>query len=297
MNSRPALKGQTLIALQVSLAIAIMPTALANAPVNTPAKTVAKPALKTTVKTSPLRPPQSAHSAYLKQLASKTRKINLGVAYWIELNRQGILYRTNNKAKFRSGDQIRFHLISNDDAYAYIVMRQGTKGTKSVLFPLESTGRDNLVKRGRDCVVPTQGALQFDETPGIEEVALLLSRKTVDPSTFLNYPANKTAFVTGAGAAVAGTHKIPSRTKVAVEPAPNGELLKAVDIEAFVEPGQQQPAESPIAVDLVDGHGSADEVYRSASALLKDSNMVLVVGDDPAAVVSVNVSLIHDAKQ
>jgi hypothetical protein len=240
------------------------------------------------------RPVLTAHSAYLKQLANKNRKINLGVAYWIELNRQGILYRTNNKAKFKSGDQIRFHLISNDDAYAYIVLRQGTKGTRSVLFPLEETGRDNLVKRGRDCVVPTQGALQFDEVPGIENVALLLSRKAVDPSLFLNYPANKTAFV--AGAAMPAKHKLPQRTKMVVEPAPNGELLKAVDIEAFVEPGQAQPAESPIAVDLVNGNAGADEVYRSASALLKDSNMVLVVGDDPAAVVSVNISLIHDDK-
>jgi hypothetical protein len=143
----------------------------------------------------------SARSAYLHQLVNSKKRQNMGVAYFIELKRAGQLFKTNNSTKFRSGDQIRFHVFANADAYIYIIMRQGSKGTKSVLFPLATTGTNNLLKRGQDCIVPTESALQFDETPGIENVGLILSRKKIGSDLLLNYPKNLTAYVPPASAA------------------------------------------------------------------------------------------------
>jgi len=247
----------------------------------------------------------SARTTYLRQLGRQEHKVNLGLAYWIELNRGGKYYKTNNKARFRSGDQVWFHLVPNADAYAYIILRQGTKGTKTVLFPLEITGMNNMVKRGRDCVVPTENTLQFDENPGVENVALLLSRKRIDPALFLDYPVQLTAYVSGpadhAGVSQEPAqieHKLPERTKVSVEGSANGQLAKVAlpGIKAESEPGQPIASRSRVKVDLLDLEGKkrGRQLWRSASAALRDSNMIVVVGEDPDAVVSVNISLIHD---
>jgi len=217
--------------------------------------------------------PTSARSAYLRQLVNPESKQNLGVAYFIELNRAGKLYKTNNKCKFRSGDQIRFHVFANADAYVYIIMRQGTKGTKSVLFPVAETGMDNLVKRGRDCIVPTESALQFDENPGVENVGLLLSRQKIAPELVLNYPANLTAYVPSLQVA---KRKLPGRTKISVERASGGSLM------------QRQPATKSerCEVDLVGKNSRGRQLWRTASAVLRESNMVVVVkeGGGPVAV-------------
>jgi len=222
----------------------------------------------------------SARSAYLRQLVNPESRQNLGVAYFIELNRAGKLYKTNNKCKFRSGDQIRFHVFANADAYVYIVMRQGTKGTKSVLFPLAETGTDNLVKRGRDCIVPTESALQFDENPGVENVGLLLSRQKIAPELVLNYPANLTAYVPSLQVA---KRKLPGRTKMSVERAPGGSLM------------QRQPAKKSgrLALDLVGKNYRGRQLWRTASAALRESNMVVVVKEGGGAV-AVDFALTHE---
>lgn len=107
-------------------------------------------------------------------------KIYPGIVMYIELlrleNGQTSVYRCNNLVQFKSGDQIRFHIIPNQDRYAYVLMR-GTSGAGCLLFPQAITGLDNLVKTGTDCTVPTQGALQFDENAGTEQVVMILSRK------------------------------------------------------------------------------------------------------------------------
>ncbi|MBP9093702.1 DUF4384 domain-containing protein [bacterium] len=229
----------------------------------------------------------SARTAYLRQLVKPGTKQNLGVAYFIELNRAGQVYKTNNKSKFRSGDQIRFHVFANADAYVYIIMRQGSKGTKSILFPLAATGTDNFVKRGRDCIVPTESALQFDETPGVENIGLLLSRQKIDSKLILNYPASLTAYVpgyvtkSGSSYRLAAKHKLPARTKMSIERSASGSLLK------------RQLADKPFP-DLVSSNKSRGRrLWRSASAALKESNMVIVVKEGAGAV-AVDFSLIHE---
>jgi hypothetical protein len=229
--------------------------------------------------------PVSARSAYLRQLVNPETKQNLGVAYFIELNRAGHLYKTNNKSKFRSGDQIRFHVFANDDAYVYIVMRQGSKGTKSILFPLAATGKNNFVKRGRDCIVPTESALQFDETPGVENVGLLLSREKIDPKLLLNYPSRLTAYVPGylskTNSRLSAKRTLPSRTKMSIEKSASGSLLK------------HQQGDKPFS-DLVSNSSSRGRrLWRSASVVLRESNVVIVVKEGAGAV-AVDFSLIHE---
>ncbi|MBI5172848.1 MAG: DUF4384 domain-containing protein [Candidatus Obscuribacter sp.] len=111
---------------------------------------------------------------------TEAAKAEPGVVMYIELLRQenGLtaVYRCNNLVQFRSGDQIRFHIIPNQDRYAYVLMR-GTSGASCLLFPQALTGMDNLVKAGTDCTVPTQGALQFDENPGTEQLVMIFSGK------------------------------------------------------------------------------------------------------------------------
>lgn len=231
--------------------------------------------------------PASARTAYLRQLVNPQSKQNLGVAYFIELNRDGQLYKTNNKSKFRSGDQIRFHVIANADAYVYIVMRQGSKGTKSILFPLAATGTDNFVKRGRDCIVPTESALQFDDTPGVENVGLLLSRRKINPELVLNFPTSLTVYVPGSSPVA--KRKMPRRTKMSLEKSVSGALLK-----------RQLKAKS--SSDLVSSNKSGGrQLWRSASAALRESNMVVVVKEGAGTSTSkdcgalaVDFSLIHE---
>ncbi|MBU6455297.1 MAG: DUF4384 domain-containing protein, partial [Cyanobacteria bacterium REEB67] len=121
----------------------------------------------------------------------------LALAYWIELNRQGHFYRTSDRAKFQSGDQIRFHMLPNVDAYTYIVMHQGSTGAKSVLFPPAPENHDNFVKGGAECVVPASGSLEFDQTPGVEQVGLIVSRNQIDAVSYIDRAAAKSAPVNG----------------------------------------------------------------------------------------------------
>ncbi len=118
-----------------------------------------------------------------------------GLSYWIELNRNGKIYRCNNKMAFKSGDSIRFHLIPQADGYAYVLMKQGSSGKKNLLFPSAITGTNNYLKAGTDYPLPYKDWLTFDENPGIEKVSLLYSTKRIADESALCPPEHLTAFV------------------------------------------------------------------------------------------------------
>lgn len=118
-----------------------------------------------------------------------------GLSYWIELNRGGKIYRCNNKMAFKSGDSIRFHLIPQADGYAYVLMKQGSSGKKTLLFPSNLTGTNNYLKAGTDYPLPYRDWLTFDQNPGIEKVSLLYSTKKIADETALCPPEHLTAFV------------------------------------------------------------------------------------------------------
>lgn len=114
----------------------------------------------------------------LKDMKKKRKRSSL--SYWIELKRNGKIYRCNNKMTFKSGDAIRFHLIPETDGYAYIVLKQGTTGNSAVLFPSKTTGSNNLLRRGQDFPLPYQDWLAFDSNPGLEKVRIMFSQMPIN---------------------------------------------------------------------------------------------------------------------
>lgn len=121
-----------------------------------------------------------------------------GLQYWIELHRDNHVQKVSNKFKFQDGDRIRFHVKSNIDGYAYILLTSGSRGEQSVLFPDESASDDNRVKRSKDYVLPEVGYLTFDENPGNEKVTLLLSRTPINAQAYLDKPTEEPTLIASA---------------------------------------------------------------------------------------------------
>jgi hypothetical protein len=129
----------------------------------------------------------SAHGAdgFEAQMKSPTEKLNTGVIYWIELNRAGVTSHVTQKETFKSGDKIRFHVKPNIDGYAYVVLKSGSRGERSVLYPMEGKKDDNHVTHGVEFTIPGEDFLFFDSHPGVEKVSLTLSRNPIDDSKLL----------------------------------------------------------------------------------------------------------------
>src|SRR5271170_4701555 len=106
---------------------------------------------------------EGAKGLYFDQLSKPKLNINTGVQYWIELHRGSQILRVNNKTAFKSGDKIAFHLRPNIDGYAYIVLKSGSRGEQSVLFPDAKLQEDNKVQSGKEVVLPSDGMLAFDK--------------------------------------------------------------------------------------------------------------------------------------
>jgi hypothetical protein len=120
---------------------------------------------------------------FKRQLLKPDTAINVGIEYYIELKDGGSYRRANNKTAFHSGDRVRFHLKPNIDGYAYIVMRNGSGGQKTVLFPDDDNKSQNQITRGKEIVIPPDGDFEFDDHPGVEKLRLYVSRKPIDPAT------------------------------------------------------------------------------------------------------------------
>ncbi|HEY9712222.1 MAG TPA: DUF4384 domain-containing protein [Chroococcales cyanobacterium] len=106
----------------------------------------------------------------------------LAVQYWLEVARNGKGSRVNNKFAFKSGDQLRIHLKSSVNGYAYIVLR--TKDSKQVLFPADDStnNTDNSVMKEQWINLPKHGALQFDNDAGVEKVSIIVSKRPINPN-------------------------------------------------------------------------------------------------------------------
>ena len=108
-----------------------------------------------------------------------------GLTYWIELDHAGRISHVTQKATFASGDRIKFHVKPNIDGYAYVVLKSGSQGERSVLFPLAGSKDDNHVAKGVDIAIPSDDFLEFDAHPGIEKLSLTLSPTPVDSKALL----------------------------------------------------------------------------------------------------------------
>lgn len=121
------------------------------------------------------------------QLNNQKDESNTGVQYWIELKRGSEHMKVSNKYPFKTGDQVRFHVIPNIDGYAYVLLKNGSRGERAVLFPNERMHEDNRVAHGRDVMIPGDGTyLQFDENPGTEQLSLVVSRAPINATAYLN---------------------------------------------------------------------------------------------------------------
>ncbi len=119
-----------------------------------------------------------AKDLFYKQMSRPGEQLNTGVQYWIELRRNNESTRVNNKFEFKSGDKIKFHVKANISGFAYVILREGSKGEHEVLFP-DRQSDDNRIKAGADYALPGDGYLLFDSVPGNEKLMLVLSRSPI----------------------------------------------------------------------------------------------------------------------
>lgn len=159
-----------------------------------------------------------AKSLFARQMSSPGESLNLGVQYWIELRRGNQVMHVDNRTSFQSGDKIRFHIKPNVNGYAYILLRSGSQGEQSVLFPDRSRGETNKVVAGNDYSLPADDFLQFDNNPGQEKLAILISRLPVDATAYLKTPEPERILI--ASAATGSKSLIPTQIVVAMAPSP-----------------------------------------------------------------------------
>jgi hypothetical protein len=226
---------------------------------------------------------QRARREFVQQLNDPDHKFNNGLSYWIELTRAGKVYRCNNKVKFKSGDEIRFHVVTNADGFAYILLKKGSSGGHKLLFPDEETGIDNHILKGHDYVIPTEAALAFDNQKGAEIVGLLFSRTKLKPEQYMNIPT-LTCFVSA--------HQDGSKDLV-----PTRMQLSWDDPDPVIIPGEVASAGAPQVVSFSADQDMKVDINSSRQDLrvhLKDKSFVYVVDSNPDAILSLEVALQHD---
>lgn len=200
-----------------------------------------------------------AKSLYAAQMNNQTEAMNLGVQYWIELHRGKETIRVNNKLSFKSGDKIRFHVRPNVNGYAYILLRSGSRGEQSVLFPDPARGESNKIVAGIDYSLPADDFLQFDDNPGQEKLTLLVSRTPVDATAYLHTPENERILV--ASAMTGSKDLVPSKILLAYAPQPPA-------VEHAAQPPERPKAPVVIAKgkNLPSGAGSNKTKIALATA-------------------------------
>ncbi|CAN5427889.1 hypothetical protein BH11CYA1_BH11CYA1_31580 [soil metagenome] len=153
-----------------------------------------------------------AKGLFFEQLEKPSESLNTGLRYWIELKRGNNVTRVSNKFQFKTNDSIRFHVRSNIDGFAYILLSSGSRGEQSVLFPDAKGDENNKVDRGKDYAMPSDGYLTFDENPGLEKLTLLLSRSPMDAQAYLAKPQKEVTMI--ASAQTGSKDLVPARIYV-----------------------------------------------------------------------------------
>jgi hypothetical protein len=206
-----------------------------------------------------------AKGLFFQQLEKPTENINTGLRYWIEMKRNGVTQRVSNKTQFRSGDSIRFHVRSNIDGYAYILLSNGSRGEHEVLFPDEKAGEKNRVGAGRDYVLPQDGALTFDENPGLEKLTLLLSRTPIDAQAYLAKPAGEKELTLIASASDGAKDLVPARIYVAYS-APHSDGPPPILLAAANKHSQENKQDKSEKTDKTD---KTDKVVKTPKKVAK----------------------------
>jgi len=244
-----------------------------------------------------------AKGLYFEQLQKPEHPINTGLKYWIELKRKGKVTQVSNKEPFYSGDRIRFHVRPNIDGYAYILLRSGSRGEQSVLFPDARTGEDNHVEHGRDYEMPADGYLAFDQNPGTEKVTLLLSRKPMDAAACLSKPDADATMI--ASAQTGSKDLIPAKVLIvyATKPAAEKPSEPVDPSKSLIFPAQittLSVTHKPAAVHVKPAGGPSKSgaprkpAGGSARAQLDEAGVITVVKTDPKGVLFIDIALNHN---
>ena len=205
-------------------------------------------------------PPQPQPTEFKHRLASQSPQIN----FWIELDRNGKVFRCNNKMEFKTGDKIRFHLIPQSDGFAYLVMKAGTTGKSDVLFPNTKYGTQNYLSRGKDYPIPATGWMEFDQHPGTEQLGLVFANVKVDVTPESLQNRTMTAFVS---ADQTGAKDLcPTRMKLSWD--------------------------DPKPVMIPDDFSGMTQVANSG-----DSSLVRLMAASAGGMVSASISLLHGNNQ
>jgi hypothetical protein len=240
-----------------------------------------------------------AKGLFFTQLDKPAQQLNTGIQYWIELSRNGNISKVNNKTVFHSGDKIRFHVKPNIDGFAYILLRSGSRGEQQILFPDPQRNEENRMEHGKDYVLPNDGALKFDQNPGIEKLTLLLARSPIDTAAYLSPTSGGSSGPLVATIASGSKDLIP--TEVVVSYVPPSPLPKQVTeaVEQVSNPTspskgivKNESVKKPIAVRNHPKHAtvSSNPVHKSQTL---EAGITTVVYKDPTGVLAVDVSLEH----
>lgn len=195
-----------------------------------------------------------AKGLFFEQLEKPSQNLNTGIRYSIELKRNGKTQRVSNKFQFRTGDSIRFHVTSNINGFAYILLSSGSRGEQSVLFPDESTKESNRVERGKEYVMPGKGFLTFDENPGTEKLTLLLSRSPINASAYMQKHDRPVTMI--ASAETGAKDLVPARIYVAY----NTPRLDGAALNSLSGSGSGSGSSAPVS----SGSGAAAESGSSS---------------------------------
>ncbi|HNM50339.1 MAG TPA: DUF4384 domain-containing protein [Candidatus Obscuribacter sp.] len=187
-------------------------------------------------------PPEGAKGLFFQQLERPTESINTGLRYWIELKRGGTVSRVTNKTQFKTGDSIRFHVRSNIDGYAYILLSCGSREERSVLFPDPHVVENNKLERGKEYALPSDGYLTFDENPGTEKLTLLLSRSPINAEAYLSRPQRQVTMI--ASAQTGSKDLVPAKIYVSYN-TPRVDYAPVIKDEPKADPTPVKIAEKP----------------------------------------------------
>jgi hypothetical protein len=139
----------------------------------------------------PAAPPTTVTAKQLFTAVEGSAIANTGLKYRL-IQQVGEEQRDVDPATtFLSGDRLKFAFESNVDGYLYVV-QQGSSGRWDVLFPSpDMNGGRNAVNRLQQYEVPEDGWFLMDETPGTEQVFVILSKEPLERLPGVAAPVTK----------------------------------------------------------------------------------------------------------
>lgn len=207
------------------------------------------------------------------------------VTYWIELVRDGQVLHVTQKASFKSGDKIKFHVKPNIESYAYVALKSGSQGESSVLFPLPNSKDNNHLEKGVDIAIPSDDYMTFDQNPGTEHVCLTLSRTPIDAKSLL------------------GGGMRPDDTKVVMRQPGSKDLVPVKIKVSYTTPNSAESASNsdaahnkkyaPAGISYVPGVSGGHSHLTPAAPPDDGPGEVTVTQSEPGNTLNIDVDLSH----